>query len=243
MNLNLTRLGGLCEWLAVALVLVAIGATASAGLTDLSPEPAAMGQWLADVAASQGVYRFGAWSLFVDHLLEIVFILALFQVLRRAGDTLWVAVTAGTLGLLLVSLSGLLQLGLAELAVAYAGAGSAEQASIATSAVALEQIRLAANVTGTTLAWGVGGGLFVLAMLRTDIFPRWLGWLGVVFVSLMWINTLQLIWPALEALFMVAILVAGVWFIGMGWVLMRGPEPYRGEQRVGWTAQTAAGSD
>ena len=240
MKLNLTRLGGLCEWLAVALVLAAIGATASAGLTDLSPEPAAMGQWLEDVAANQGVYRFGAWSLFVDHLLEIVFILALFEVLRRAGDTTWIAVTAGTLGLLLVSLSGLLQLGLAQLAAAYTGAGSGEQASILTSAVALEQIRLATNVAGTTLAWGVGGGLFVRAMLGTDVFPRWLGWLGVVFVALMWINTFQLIWPSLEAIFMVAIPVAGIWFIGMGWVLMRGPEPYRSEQQQAWTAQTAS---
>lgn len=243
MKLNLTRLGGLCEWLAVALVLVAIGAAASAGLTDLSPEPAAMGQWLEDVAANQGVYRFGAWSLFVDHLLEIVFILALFQVLRRAGDTTWIAVTAGTLGLLLVSLSGLLQLGLAQLAAAYPGASGAEQASIVTSAVALEQIRLATNVAGTTVAWGVGGGLFVRAMLRTDVFPRWLGWVGLVFVALMWINAFQLIWPAVEAAFMVAMPFALVWFIGMGWALIRGPKPYRSEQRREWAAQTAAGGD
>lgn len=238
-KLNLVRLGGILELIAVGLVVVSIALAASAGLMERTPDPAGMGQWLQDVAANQGVYVANSWSLVVNHLLEIVFFLALFQLLRKVSDTTWIAVAAGTLGLLLVSLSGIFQVGLAQLASSYAGAGSGEQAAILPAAIALERIRLATNVAGTTVAWGIGGVLFALAMLRSEIFARWLGWLGLATFALLWISALQLVWPALESAFMLAMPLMFVWLVGMSVALLRHPQADVAEQQRERTPQAA----
>lgn len=238
-KLNLVRLGGISELVAVGLVVVSIVLAASAGLMERTPDPAGMGQWLQDVAANQDVYVANSWSLTANHLLEIVFFLALFRLLRKVSDTTWIAVVTGTLGLSLVSLSGIFQVGLAQLASSYAGAGSAEQAAILPVAIALERIRLATNVAGTTVAWGIGGVLFALAMLRSEIFARWLAWLGLATFALLWISAFQLVWPALESAFMLAIPLMFVWLIAMSMTLLRHPQADVAEQQRGETPQAA----
>lgn len=219
----LLRLGGVLELISAGLVVISFILAGTAGLTEMTPQPAEMGQWLQDVGANHNVYVANSWSLIINHLLEIIFFLALFYVLQDISDTMWIAVVTGSFGLLLVSVSGIFQIGLGQLAAYTVEAGSREQAAILPVAVALERIRLATNISGTVLAWGVGGVIFVLGMLRNDDFARWLSYLGLVIFALIWVSAFQLIWPALEVAFLGAVPLMLVWLVGMSLTLLRMP--------------------
>lgn len=220
-DVGFVRLGGLLEVIAVALVIVSLAISIAAGLPQPNPETAAMGDWLTDVENAGTIYLLTSWLFVVDHLLELAFVVALFHLFREEGAIMRLAVVAGVIGLFMVALSGIIELGLVELADRYVATGEPAQSSLLGTAVALEYLRLVLNLVGTVLAWGVGGALFSLAIVRTEVLPRWLGWLGLAFGVTVWLNALQLVSSAFAPVILLMLLVGILWLPAMGLTLLR----------------------
>lgn len=218
---DFVKLGGAAELVAVGLVVVSLVVSVTSGLPNPNPDPAAMGGWLSEVNTADAMYRTTSWLFVVDHLLEIVFVVALYHLLRDAGRAMWLALVAGVLGLFSVALSGVLQIGLAELATSYVAADGPARSGVLASAVALDRIRIVLNLVGTVLAWGVGGALFSVGILRTEVVSRWLGWLGLAFALVIWLNGLRLVSDVFEPLIVVMLVVGLVWLPSMGLALLR----------------------
>ena len=76
------------------------------------------------------------------------------------------------------------------------------------------------------LIGGLGTLLFSLAILQTNVAPRWVAWLGVAAAILG--GLLTLLAPASEVFELINFLGAigfWVWVLAMGVVLWRAPEP------------------
>lgn len=100
------------------------------------------------------------------------------------------------------------------------------QGGIVAAAVALDRIRQVLALGGTALAWGVGGAIFAVAMIRMPFLPEWLGWLGLVVAVMTWLTALQLAYRPLEKLFLPFLLVGIIWLAAVGVTLVRfDPDP------------------
>lgn len=126
-DVGFVKLGGAIELVAMGLFVASFAVSIASGLPEPNPDPGAMGTWLSEVRAADAAYRATSWLFVVNHLLEIVFVVALYRLFLEAGGVILFALLAGVLGLLLVAVSGILQFGLAELAALYAGAGAPDR--------------------------------------------------------------------------------------------------------------------
>jgi hypothetical protein len=224
---NLVRVGGGSMLLAVALILglfVVVGIT---GITETRPDPNNMEPWLQAASQARTPFLILGWFSVLDHLVEIPFFLGLYLALRKAGRLLWIGLTSAIAGALLVSLSFMLEVSMAwHLAPAFAEAGEAVRPALLALASTVDQFRLLLNVIGTVMAGGIGTGLFALALLRTSVFPHWIGWVGTASAVLsLIVFPLMLVWEGAQALFAVAMPVALVWVIGMAISMLRYEEP------------------
>jgi len=106
--------------------------------------------------------------------------LGLFAALRRDGHVTWVAALAFLGGSLLALLRNILLLAMTyELAPAYANATGAVQSALTVLGDTLFMFGfIAGDLVGGILAGGVGVPLFSAAMLRTELAPRWVAFLG-----------------------------------------------------------------
>lgn len=98
--------------------------------------------------------------------------------------------------------------------------GESDRSSILTSAVALARMRVVLSLVGTVLAWGVGGALFSVAILRTSLLPVWVGWLGLVVAVVVWLTSLQLFSSTFERVYPLMLIVGLAWFTAMGGLLL-----------------------
>jgi hypothetical protein len=125
----------------------------------------------------------------------------------------------GIVGMVFVTLSHALPIVLAyELVPAFGQGGPAVQVTgdlVAGTA-------LAVNVTGDLVLWGVAVPLLALAVLRTRLLPRWLGWLGL-FVGAVggWLGAVGYLWTTAEDISTIGFLAFFVWTIGMGVATIR----------------------
>jgi hypothetical protein len=160
----------------------------------------------------------------LGHLMYIVVVLVLYHLFRDGGATIRLAAVMGVVGLLFITLTDFLGLAGVELAAQSAAAGTTTPAIDAVGETVLV-LRSHFSTVGNALAWGVGGGLFSLAMLRTNRVSNWLGWAGLLFAVLMWASLFDVMFTPggirESPVFFLGNFFGRFWLVALGVALVR----------------------
>jgi hypothetical protein len=188
--------------------------------------PDGMNVYLTDISANPAGNVLAPSLDIAAYLLLLVFMVALYQLLREGRGPMRLALVTGTFGLLLIVLSRVVSMAIVELAVNYAAADAATKPAIAAVADTAVRTKSILDLVGNLLAFGVGGALFSLAILRTSVLSRWLGWGGLVYAAMMWTTVLEVsVVDGLTArdsiVFFVAIWFGILWLVAMGVGMVR----------------------
>ena len=169
------------------------------------------------------------WLFILAPFLALMGILGLNQALRDQGNLVRVAALFFVLGLPLGLFRAFLDLGTVyELAPAYAAtaANSNTSASLIIVADTMDTIGVLADLVANVLILGIGILLFSVAIIRTSVIPKWIGWLGVPAAILGgWLSLLGPAFSVIEDIAFVGFLIFLVWIICVGVSLLRLDEP------------------
>lgn len=161
----------------------------------------------------------------LGHFFYIVVILALYHLFRDGGATIRLAAVMGIVGMVLIIINDFVALADVELAAQAAAADEATQPALDAMAETTLALRSHLEAVGNALAWGVGGGIFSLAILRTERLPRWLGWGGVLFAATMLLTPIEVMFIAdgiREAdSFFFGNMYGRLWLVALGITLVR----------------------
>jgi hypothetical protein len=218
---SLARIGAWCAIGLVVAFVAGIAMMAASGVQVLIPETGKDGlDWIADVDDASGAFFFGAWLVIVGGVLGLVGLIGFYDALRRAGDWLILAPILGAFGLTLVTISHLLPIAMAyELVPDF-------HPSDANTFDTLTSLALVTNYTGDIVLWGVVVPMYALAILKTGVVRRWIGWLGVA----VWVfagvgDALSPLSSAIEGITFLGFVAFFVWMAAMGVSLLRGQPP------------------
>lgn len=216
--------GAACAIAGVAAFVVGVVFMAASGVQVLIPETGREGlDWIQDVDDAGGLFFIGAWLAILGGLLLFVGLIGFYDALRGAGSWLLFAPILGSGGLILVTISHLIPIAMAyELVPGYVAADAATQASLATTADTFAALALVVNYTGDVVLWGVVVPMYAVAILKTSVLPRWLGWLAVgvgIFAGLG--EALSPASSVLEPVTFIAFIAFFVWNAAMGVTLLR----------------------
>jgi hypothetical protein len=223
-DLNLATVGAVCALVAVAGFLVGVVLMVSSGVETLIPETGEQGLgWIADVEDAGGPFFVGAWLGIFAGLFLLVALVAFYDVLREAGPVMIVAPVAAVVGMTLVTISHVIPVAMAsELAPGYSEASGATQAALAVTNDTLASASLLTNYVGNALGWGVAVPLYAIAILKTAVLPRWIGWLGmVVAVFGGWLGLLAPAWEVLEGVTSIGFVGFFVFMASIGVAILR----------------------
>lgn len=165
------------------------------------------------------------WLFVLGPLLAVMAVLGLYQTMRDQGNLVRVAAAFFLLGIPLAVSRVILDLGVVyELAPAYviSAANSPTSASIIVAADTIKVIGILANLVGNVLLFGIGVLLFSVAIIRTSVVPRWIGWFGVL-VALVggWLPLLGPAFSVIEFIGLIGFFLSTAWMISMGVSLLR----------------------
>jgi hypothetical protein len=218
---SLARIGAWCAIGLVVAFVAGIAMMAASGVQVLIPETGKDGlDWIADVDDASGAFFFGAWLVIVGGVLGLVGLIGFYDALRRAGDWLILAPILGAFGLTLVTISHLLPIAMAyELVPDF-------HPSDANTFDTLTSLALVTNYTGDIVLWGVVVPMYALAILKTGVVRRWIGWLGVA----VWVfagvgDALSPLSSAIEGITFLGFVGFFAWMAAMGVSLLRGQPP------------------
>ena len=219
--MSLTRIGAWCAIGLVVAFVAGIALMAASGVQVLIPETGKDGlDWIADVDDASGAFFAGAWLVIVGGVLGLVGLIGFYDYLRRAGDWLLLAPILGVFGLTLVTISHLLPIAMAyELVPDFRDADANTFDTLASLALVL-------NYTGDVVLWGVVVPMYALAVLKTGLVRRWIGWLALgvwVFAGIG--DALSPLSGAIEELTFIGFVGFFVWMSAMGVSLLRANEP------------------
>ena len=223
-NLSLATVGAVCALVTVAGFVVGIALAVSSGVETLIPETGEEGvKWIADVQDAGGLFFVGAWLVIFAGLFGLVALLGFYDVLREAGPVMIVAPVAAVVGLTLVTLSHVIPVAMAyELAPGYSEGDAATQAALGVTTDTLASLSLLTNYVGNALGWGVVVPLYAVAILKTRILPRWIGWLGlVVAVFAGWLGLLGPASSAIEGVMVIGFFGFFIFMASMGIAILR----------------------
>jgi hypothetical protein len=223
-SVRVSTVGAVCAILTVACFVLGAVLMAASGVESLIPETGKLGaEWVADVDAASGLFFAGAWLIILMGFLSIVAFVGIYDVLRSAGDVLVLAPVLGSVGLTLVTVSHLLPISLAyELVPSYSGAEPAGQATLAATFDTFAATALVTNSAGNFLGWGVAVPMFAVAILKTRLLPRWIGWLGIlVGVLAGWLGLLVPLAEVFEGISTIGFLGFFVFMVSIGVAILR----------------------
>lgn len=223
-TLSLTKVGAICALVATVAFVVGFVLMASSGVQTLIPETGDEGlEWIADVQDAGDLFFLGAWLVIFGGLTALVALVGFYDALRDAGPVMVIAPIAAAVGMTLVTISHAVPVAMAyELVPGYTGAGGATQAALAVTSDTLASICLLTNYVGNALGWGVAVPLYAIAILKTSVLPRWIGWLGlVVAVFAGWLGLLGPAWSVIEGITVIGFLGFFVFMASMGIALLR----------------------
>jgi hypothetical protein len=235
---SLTTIGAACAIGVVVAFAVGIAFMAGSGVQVLIPETGESGlDWIQDVDEAGGAFLVGAWLGILGGLLGVVAFVGFYEALRHVGSWLILAPILGAVALTLVTISHLIPIAMAyELVPGYTAGDAAAKASLATTADTFAALGLVVNYTGDVVLWGVVVPMYAVAVLKTSVVPRWIGWLGVgvgVFAGLG--DALSPASSVIEAITFIGFIAFFVWTAAMGVSLIR-------RSRRGRTPHSAAAS-
>lgn len=127
----------------------------------------------------------------LGHILYIVVILVVYHLFRDGGAPMRFSAVMGIVGLLLIILNDFLALASLELTAQSAAAAEETKPALDAVAATLLVLRSHLEIVGNVLAWGVGGGLFSWAIVRTERVPKWVGLAGLLFAVSMWVGLFE----------------------------------------------------
>ena len=184
------------------------------------------GQWLLDVDDKRSAVVAEAWFKLVPLLLSMGATMGIYQALRQAGPLLWIAVVASITGALFVIAQRLVVLSVAsELAPAYAAASEAVRPSLEVMATTLMQIGTLSEALADHAIRPAATALFAVAILRTSVMPKWLGWLGLAVALLRFQGLFEPASDVFRFLGYPGFALAGVWILAIAVVMLRLREP------------------
>jgi Domain of unknown function (DUF4386) len=215
---GVTRIGAWCAIGLVVAFVAGIALMAAGGVQVLIPETGEDGlDWIRDVDDASGAFFLGAWLGIAGGILGIVGLVGFYQALRGAGEWLLLAPILGVVGLTLVTISHLLPIAMAyELVPNF----TATQADTFDTFAALAQVL---NYTGDVILWGVVVPMYAVAILRTGLVRRWIGWLAVVVGIFAGLG--EALSPAssvIDGITFIGFVAFFVWMAAMGATLLRG---------------------
>ena len=223
-NLSLATVGAVCALVTVVGFAVAIVLSVAGGVEVLIPETGEQGlEWVADVQDAGDLFFVGAWLAIFAGLFGLVALVGFYDALREAGPVMVIAPVAAAVGLTLVTISHVIPVAMAyELAPGYSDATGATQASLGVTFDTLASLSLLTNYVGNALGWGVTVPLYAVAILKTSVLPRWIGWLGlVVAVFAGWLGLLAPASDVIEGLTAIGFLGFFVFMASMGIAILR----------------------
>lgn len=223
-NVSLATIGAVCALIAVAGFLVGVVLMVSSGVDTLIPETGEEGlRWIDDVDDAGGLFFVGAWLTNFAGLFLLVAFVGFYDALRAAGPTMIIAPIAGVVGMTLVTISHVLPLAMAyELAPGYLEANGATQAALAVTSDTFASASLLMNYVGNTLGWGVAVPLYAVAILKTALLARWIGWLGVVVAVVAgWLRLLEPASDVIEGVSSIGFVGFFVFIASMGIAILR----------------------
>lgn len=180
-SLSLATVAAVCALIAVVGFGVGVAFMVAGGVETLIPETGEQGlEWITDVRGGD-LFFVGAWMGVFAGLFLLVALIGFYDALREAGPVMIVAPVAGAVGMTLVTVSHVLPIAMAyELAPGYTDATGATQDALAVTMDTFASASLLTNYVGNALNWGVAVPLYAVAILKTAVLPRWIGWLGLV---------------------------------------------------------------
>lgn len=181
-NHTLSTVGAVCALVTVVGFAVGVVLMVSSGVQTLIPETGQEGrEWIADVQDAGDLFFVGAWLGIFAGLFAVVALLGFYDTLREAGPVMVIAPVAAAVGWTLVTISHVIPVAMAyELVPGYSEATGATQDALALTTDTFVSASLLTNYFGNALGWGVAVPLYAVAILKTSVVPRWIGWLGLV---------------------------------------------------------------
>jgi len=222
-DLRLSTVGAVCAILTTVSFVAGGVLLGTSGVAVLIPETGSNGlDWVADVDGASNVFFAGAWLIILTTLVGAVAFVGLYDALKEAGPVMILAPIVGAVGLTLVTISHLIPIALAyEFVPGYVEADAAAQASLAVTLDTMASLSLVLNYTGNALGWGVAVPLYAVAILKTSVLPRWIGWLGLlVAVVAGWLGLLAPASSVIEGITTLGFIAFFVFMLSMGIALL-----------------------
>ncbi|MDQ2911247.1 MAG: hypothetical protein M3R26_00130 [Actinomycetota bacterium] len=223
-NLNLTTAGAACAVLTTLSFVVGIALMGSSGVQALIPDTGASAlDWIKDVDDAGGMFFAGAWLAIIGGGFAIIAFVGFWSALRQASDLMILGPILGAVGMTLVTISHLLPIAMAyELVPGYVVATGATRESLTVTTDTLASLALVLNYTGDVIVWGVVVPLFSWAVLKTNLLPRWIGWLGIITAFFAgWLGAAAPASRQLEDATFIGFVAFFVWMAAMGLALLR----------------------
>lgn len=217
-NLNLQKISGIA---AILTGLVAIVGVVLFGSTDVIDADNGA-EMLAAIDADKNVIAPGVWLLTLAPLLLLGALAGIYQKLRGAGDIMRIALIALTVDALFIVLSNILVLGVAyEIATPWVEAGSDAGSDLVVVGDALLTMSIIARVVGDAVGLGIGILLFSLAILKTGLAPKWIGWIGLLAAVGGWLGLFVSASDVFGAFGLIGAVAMFVWMISLGATMVR----------------------
>lgn len=218
------RLGGLAA--ITAMVLLFAGIYTHIGPAGAPSPPDGMDVYLTIINDNPAANALSGGLQASAYLVLLVFLVALYRLFRGLGPVMRLALIAGTVGLVFLTASRILSITEVELAAQYVGTEGPTRAAVAAMTETLLRMKAVLDLFGNVLAWGVGGLLFSLAILRTSVLSRWLGYGGILYGAGIWLAAIEVVLtPGVSSrdsiIFVIAVWYGIVWVFVMGIALLR----------------------
>ena len=243
-NINLVKVSGVCAILSGVIWVAANVVGASATPIEA---PGDMGEFLLEVNPDRTAFLVSSWLAIIGGIVGLPVAFGFYQALRRWGNILWVGVLALVAGGLFFIAADILRRAFAyKLASRYVEASEATRPALEVMASTIYQTNLVVDLIAHVLFFGIAIGLFSLAILRTSVAPKWVGWFGLFAavvgggfsiltmpVIVGWLIVPEPYEAVAITLMAVGMLAAYGWIIVMGVVLLRTRESVAlAEQRL-----------
>lgn len=159
------------------------------------------------------------------HLLYLVVMVTLYQLFRDEGAVMRLAAVMGVVGMLLIVFTDFFALVQLEITAQIAAADAASTPALEAMKETISVLIVDLEAVGNGLAWGIGGGLFSLAILQTERLPHWLGWGGLLFAAAMLFTPFDVMFlsgSTLESVvFFVGNMYGRLWLVVLGIFIVR----------------------
>jgi len=221
-NERLVRIGGAAGILAAQCMIVVIVANATASLPNFKFDDAET--FLRQLYDSRAIMSAYGWTWILAIGATIPFMLGLYEVLRRQGTIVLVAMSILVAGMAAIGISYILTLvATLDLAPHFIEGDEATKTAITTLTSALWTANSIIWFIGGISTWGVATALFSVIALRTEQIPKWVSRLGLgaASLSVFWVGLIlpnsELFLPFIS----INMLANVIWMIALGLVMLR----------------------